>query len=113
MEPKQHITLRIAAHTLALDIPRDQEQSYREAGDFLNQRYMLYAQRMPKASEAQLWLYVALEAALNWKTAVRTKSLEPVEQKLSELNTLLQQALADGELPDDNEITNHKNNKYI
>ncbi len=94
MSDKQHITLRIAAHTLALDIPREQEQSYREAGDFLNQRYMLYAQRMPKASEAQLWLYVALEAALNWKSDAHAKSLEPVDKKLTELNTLLQKVLA-------------------
>ena len=93
MSDKQHITLRIAAHTLALDIPREQEQSYREAGDFLNQRYMLYAQRMPKASEAQLWLYVALEAALNWKSDARAKSLEPVERRIETMNTLLQKAL--------------------
>ncbi len=78
---KQHITLRLAAHTVSLDIPREQEQAYREAGDFLNHRYLLYSQRMPQASETQLWLYVALEAALNWKSDARDKSLEPIEKK--------------------------------
>lgn len=92
---KQHITLRLAAHTVSLDIPREQEQAYREAGDFLNHRYLLYSQRMPQASESQLWLYVALEAALNWKSDARAKSLEPIEKKLTALNSLLQKALAE------------------
>ncbi len=92
---KQHITLRLAAHTVSLDIPREQEQAYREAGDFLNHRYLLYSQRMPQASETQLWLYVALEAALNWKSDARDKSLEPIEKKLTALNSLLQKALAE------------------
>lgn len=97
---KQHITLRLAAHNVSLDIYREQEQAYREAGDFLNQRYLLYSQRMPKASAEQLWLYVALEAALNWKTTAHAKSLESVDKKLTELNMLLQQALAEGGQPD-------------
>mgnify|MGYP002521068003 CR=1 FL=1 len=100
MTDKQHITLRLAAHNVSLDIPREQEQSYREAGDFLNQRYLLYAQRMPKASAEQIWLYVALEAALNWKTAARSKSLEPVEKRIDELNALLHKALTESKQPE-------------
>ena len=92
-ENAQHITLHLDAHTVALTIPRNQEPLYRAAGQMLNDRYQHYRKAMPKASAEQLWMYVALEAAVNLQSDVRSKSLEPVERTLQELNSQIEKAL--------------------
>lgn len=89
----QHITLQLDAHRIALNVKREQEAAYREAGQLLNKRYEFYRQRMPKASTEQLWMYVALESAVNLRMDTRSKDLKPIEDKVKELNQLIQQQL--------------------
>ena len=85
-EDKQHINLHLDAHTVGLDVPREQEANYRNAAELLNKRYQYYLKLRPNASAEQLWMYTALEVAVALQSDVREKSLEPVEKELKELN---------------------------
>lgn len=93
MNDKQHITLTLDAHRVALDIDRDREAIYREAGAMLNHRYQFYQRRMPQASAEQLWVYVALEAGVNLQSDAREKNLEPVLKKIEQLNLEIEDKL--------------------
>lgn len=86
---KQHINLRLDAHSVGLDVPRDQEPNYRAAAELLNKRYQYYLKLRPNASAEQLWMYTALEVAVALQSDVREKSLVPVEKELKELNQLI------------------------
>lgn len=90
---KQHINLKLDIHNVALDIDPEKEQTYREATAWLNKRYQFYQARFQNASPEKLWMYVALESAVGLHADVRDKSLEPVKQKLSELNKRINEAL--------------------
>lgn len=87
--PKQHINLHLDAHTVGLDVPRDQEANYRNAAELLNNRYQYYLKLRPNASAEQLWMYTALEVAVALQSDVREKSLVPVEKEINELNQLI------------------------
>ena len=90
---KQHINLHLDAHTVGLEVPRDQEPNYRYAADLLNKRYQYYLKLRPNASAEQLWMYTALEMAVSLQSDVREKSLEPVEKELKKLNELVVSSL--------------------
>lgn len=83
---KQHINLHLDAHSVGLDVPREQEANFRKAAELLNQRYRYYLKIRPNASAEQLWMYTALEVAVALQSDVREKSLEPIEKELKELN---------------------------
>jgi len=86
---KQHINLHLDAHTVGLDVPRDQEPNYRKAAELLNRRYQYYLKLRPNSSAEQLWMYTALEVAVALESDAREKSLVPVEKELKELNQLI------------------------
>lgn len=86
---RQHINLRLDAHSVGLDVPRDQEPNYRAAAELLNKRYQYYLKLRPNASAEQLWMYTALEVAVALQSDVREKSLVPVEKELKEINQLI------------------------
>lgn len=90
---KQHINLHLDAHTVGLDVPRDQEPNFRKAAQLLNQRYQYYLKLRPNASAEQLWMYTALEVAVALQSDAREKSLVPVEQALKQLNEEVLSAL--------------------
>lgn len=90
---KQHINLHLDAHTVGLDVPRDQEPNYRFAAELLNKRYQYYLKLRPNASAEQLWMYTALEIAVALQSDAREKSLAPVEKELKELNKLITEKL--------------------
>ena len=83
---KQHINLHLDAHTVGLEVERDQEPNYRKAADLLNRRYQYYLKLRPNASAEQLWMYTALEVAVALQSDAREKSLVPVEKELKALN---------------------------
>ena len=89
LEGKQHITLKLDAHSVGLDVERAQEQNYREAAAMLNRRYQYYLKLLPNASAEQLWMYTALEAAVSLQSDARDKSLVPIEKQIKELNELI------------------------
>ena len=91
---KQHINLHLDAHTVGLDVPRDQEPNYRKAAELLNRRFQYYLKLRPNASAEQLWMYTALEVAVALSSDAREKSLVPVEKELRELNELVKEVLA-------------------
>ena len=90
---KQHINLHLDAHTVGLDVQRDQEPNYRKAAELLNKRYQYYLKLRPNASAEQLWMYTALEVAVALQSDARAKSLEPVEKALQNLNEEILSAL--------------------
>lgn len=90
---KQHITLRLDAHSVGLDVPREEEPNFRAAATLLNQRYQYYLRLLPKASAEQLWMYTALEVAVSLQSDAREKSLKPIEAELKQLNQLIEQTL--------------------
>ncbi len=91
---KQHITLRLDAHTVALNIDSDKEAVYRQAAKMLNRSFQNYRKRYPQLSVEQLWMYVALHIGVNLQNDAREKNIAPVEEKLKEMNTLLEEAIA-------------------
>ncbi|MBR7154973.1 MAG: cell division protein ZapA [Paludibacteraceae bacterium] len=91
---KQHINLHLDAHTVGLDVPRDQEPNYRFAAELLNKRYQYYLKLRPNASAEQLWMYTALEIAVALQSDARAKSIAPIERELKELNQLITEKLA-------------------
>lgn len=86
---KQHINLRLDAHSVGLDVPREQEPNYRAAAELLNKRYQYYLKLRPNASSEQLWMYTALEVAVALQSDAREKSIAPVEKEMKELNQLI------------------------
>ena len=90
---KQHINLHLDAHSVGLEVPRDQEPNYRKAAELLNRRYQYYLKLRPNASAEQLWMYTALEVAVSLQSDAREKSLVPVEKALKELNQLILEKL--------------------
>ena len=83
---RQHINLHLDAHTVGLDVQREQEPNYRKAAELLNRRYQYYLKLRPNASAEQLWMYTALEVAVALQSDAREKSLVPVEKELKRLN---------------------------
>ena len=90
---KQHINLHLDAHSVGLDVPREQEPNYRKAAELLNRRYQYYLKLRPNASAEQLWMYTALEVAVALQSDAREKSLIPVEKELRELNKLIEKTI--------------------
>lgn len=90
---KQNITLKLDIHTITLAVDPEKEEFYRQAGVWLNKRYQLYQAAYRNDSPEKLWLKVALEAAVGLHADVREKSLEPVEQKIQELNKIILEKL--------------------
>jgi len=90
---RQHINLHLDAHTVGLDVPRDQEPNYRKAAELLNSRYQYYLKLRPNASAEQLWMYTALEVAVALQSDAREKSLVPVEKEIKALNEQILKSL--------------------
>ena len=93
LSDKQHINLHLDAHTVGLDVPRDQEPNYRFAAELLNKRSQYYLKLRPNASAEQLWMYTALEIAVALQSDARAKSIAPIEKELKELNQLITEKL--------------------
>ena len=91
---KQHINLHLDAHTVGLDVIREQEPNYRKAAELLNKRYQYYLKLRPNASAEQLWMYTALEVAVALQSDAREKSLIPVEKEIKELNEQIKEKLS-------------------
>lgn len=93
LDPKQRITLRLDCHTVALTVPRSQEPVYRNAAEVINRTYQRYTRLYPQASVEMIWVYVALEVAVNLQSDTRDKNLQPILQTLSSFNEQIKQTL--------------------
>ena len=88
---KQHITLQLDAHHISLNVLPDKEHLYRKAAEIINERYKHYQKIAPNRSAEQLWVYVALDMAVNLSADAHANRLQPVDEKIQELNTLILQ----------------------
>lgn len=86
---KQHITLQLDAHHISLNVQADKEHLYRKAAEMINQRFRHYQKLAPNSSAEQLWVYVALDMAVNLSADAHTKRLQPIEEKINEINTII------------------------
>lgn len=87
-----NINLTIAGHHLHFtDIPSELEQPYRRAGKQLGERFEYYQKQMPRESLDKVWLYVALEAAVNYHSDKRDKAIAPILQRIADLNHRIEQ----------------------
>ena len=90
MEPrKQHITLQLDAHHISLNVVADKEVLYRNAAEQINERYRHYRKMLPTHSAEQIWVFVALEMAVNLQADAHAHRLQPREEKIQELNQLI------------------------
>ena len=90
MEPrKQHITLQLDAHHISLNVVADKEVLYRNAAEQINERYRHYRKMLPTHSAEQIWVFVALETAVNLQADAHAHRLQPIEEKIQELNQLI------------------------
>ena len=86
---KQHITLQLDAHHISLNVYADKEPLYRDAAEQLNERYRHYRRLWPNKSAEQVWVYVALEMAVNLQADAHAHRIQPVDDKIQELNQLI------------------------
>ncbi len=91
MADEQHIVLHLDAHTVSLNVPREQEPFFRRAAKMLNDNYNYYRRLRPKASVEQLWMFVALRMAVNLQSDARQKNLQPIDDQIKKLNDLITQ----------------------
>ena len=90
MEPrKQHITLQLDAHHISLNVQADKEHLYRKAAEKINERYRYYQKLAPNRSAEQLWVYVALDMAVNLQADAHANRLQPIDEKIQELNQII------------------------
>jgi hypothetical protein len=92
IEPrKQHITLQLDAHHISLNVQADKEHLYRKAAEMINERYRYYQRIAQNRSAEQIWVYVALDMAVNLSADAHANRLQPIDEKIQELNKLILQ----------------------
>jgi cell division protein ZapA (FtsZ GTPase activity inhibitor) len=95
---KQHITLQLDSHHISINVQANQEHLYRDAAKILNEKYRHYQRKMQTSSAEQLWVYVALDMAVNLCAEAHTHNLQPVDEKIKEINNLITQIFTKDQL---------------
>ena len=90
---KQHITLQLDSHHISINVLAHQEHLYRDAAKILNEKYRHYQRKMQISSAEQLWVYVALDMAVNLCAESHAQRLQPIDEKVQELNKIILQQL--------------------
>ena len=90
-----NITLQVGDHTMRFPVAWNEEKFYREAAEHLNQRFRYYSSGMKNKSAEQIWVYVALEAAVNLHRENARYDMEPVMDRLDSINQSIIEALND------------------
>lgn len=90
---KQHITLQLDSHHISINVLAHQEHLYRDAAKILNEKYRHYQKKMQTSSAEQLWVYVALDMAVNLCAETHAQRLQPIDEKVQELNKIILQQL--------------------
>mgnify|MGYP006369037333 FL=1 len=90
---KQHITLQLDSHHISINVLANQEHLYRDAAKILNEKYRHYQKKMQTSSAEQLWVYVALDMAVNLCAESHAQRLQPIDEKVQELNKIILQQL--------------------
>lgn len=90
-----NITLQIGDHTMRFPIAWNEEKYYRDAAAHLNQRFQYYSSGMKNKSAEQIWVYVALEAAVNLQRENARYDMEPIMTRIQSINKTITDALTD------------------
>ena len=90
-QKKININLQLDAHHVSLRVPMDKEVLYRNAGEMINERYRYYCQLLPNQSAEKIWVYVALDMAVNLCADEYANRLQPIDEKIQELNNIILQ----------------------
>ncbi len=89
-----NITLQLGDHTMRFPVAWNEEKYYRDAAAHLNQRFQYYSSGMKNKSAEQIWVYVALEAAVNLHRESARYDIEPVKDRINTINQTILDALA-------------------
>ena len=92
-DEKQHIRLVIDCYELHLSVKRQDEALYREAAALLNKTYEKYVKSRPDIPITKLWIYTALEIAVDLQSDKRQKNLKPILEKIEELNKQIEKSI--------------------
>lgn len=93
MTEKQTIYLQIDCVRIRLNVVRDEEHFYREAAALLNQKYKYYRDAFTNLSTAEIWVYTALDVAVQLQKQKENADLKPIAEKIIEINKLMQNEL--------------------
>lgn len=88
-----NITLQIGEHTMRFPVAWNEEKYYRDAAAHLNNRFQYYSSGMKNKSAEQIWVYVALEAAVNLLRENAKYDIEPMLQRIENINQSITDAL--------------------
>lgn len=90
---RQNITLKLDVYTVPLRIDPTKEPIYRQAGKRVQEKFDQYKRAYPEWTAEQIWVYVALAMALNFEADVRDKNIQPILDRIRDLNTLIDNTL--------------------
>jgi hypothetical protein len=81
------------SHHISINVLANQEHLYRDAAKILNEKDRHYQKKMQTSSAEQLWVYVALDMAVNLCAESHAQRLQPIDEKVQELNKIILQQL--------------------
>ena len=84
------INLLVDNEKYPLNIPRDQEEYYREAAKQINYKLNRYRSRFPKFDSNKHWAMTAVELAYEVVRLQHSTDVEPYKDKLKELTDLME-----------------------
>jgi cell division protein ZapA len=84
------INLLVDNEKYPLNIPRDQEEYYREAAKQINYKLNRYRSRFPKFDSNKHWAMTAVELAYEVVRLQDSTDVEPYKDKLKELTDLME-----------------------
>ena len=84
------INLLVDNEKYPLNIPRDQEEYYREAAKQINYKLNRYRSRFPKFDSKKHWAMTAVELAYEVVRLQDSTDVEPYKDKLKELTDLME-----------------------
>ena len=93
-----NIKLQLGDHPMRFVVPWNEEVYYRNAAEFLNKRFQNYSNKNRGKSAEQIWVYVALEAAMNLERQAARYDMEPVMERINNMNKSIIEAL-NGDAP--------------
>ncbi len=79
------ITLKLGGQILSMAIKREDEEFYRDAEKLINQRFNYYANTYPQLGNEMYLTMMALDIAVQLKSAERDSNLGPVADVLKGL----------------------------
>lgn len=93
-EKKQHITLHIYDRDIPISVPVDQEQYYREATAYINDRCNAYFGHWKgRKAEKEILYYVMIDIALHYVMEAKRNDVEPYKDILEKLTSEIESIL--------------------